>query len=626
MCIPTGGPDLGLGDTGNGDLPVPVGSFAWGQFLGTLASALGPAGQYLGHMLGAAAQAADNDWIAGSESGMVKLNYESGATEIVWGGDLDPAMLEAYGVSWTSNGGLQSTREPGDLPAGLPDAAWTKAPDGKLVPQPDGMTPPPIPMVAQGPVGTPMVPLFDFLSPNDPEQIWSNLPAGSAQETSSLAGSADLLTNHEFGDMLASYPDERRSTVFQDPPGAEGRSSSSVGGYDSSGSPIAPPERLDAPAAPANPSGERSTQPSPLSTLQSLYGGSKASVPAVPDDLFLSQLDWGYGGMSPSDASSAGGMVGYTAADIVSGPAHVSAPERWDVWLGEGVETSGRWVPNPFLGATRDLWSTWFQYKGVEAGVSLPFAVAATGALNLGIMVNDVLNIPTLGYFAWDKLREGKQGAALEALLAVAGALGVVGELWAGAKVLSAASNARGPGGPRTTKYANNYPPPAWPVKNLRYGDPRLVTQSAPSSCNAAATQMVAKAAGVDNVVNESSLVSEVREATGNPRIALGDGGIDSREIVEAANALEAEAGTAGGQSWITDARQLESLKDEIDRIGANGPWVAEMKGNGTYHSVTVFGMDAVGDVVVFDPAGYAYEMTLADFEAMWYDQFITRR
>jgi hypothetical protein len=287
-------------------------------------------------------------------------------------------------------------------------------------------------------------------------------------------------------------------------------------------------------------------------------------------------------------------------------------------------------VPNFFKHVNKELWGSWGKYSGADAVLTFPFVLAASGAIFLPQAINDIPNIPSLFARAYSEADQANWGRAFEAAGDALGALGILGELSAGAEALSVesnVSNARGPGGPRTTRYnASDPSPPAWPVKNLRYNDPRIVTQSAPTSCNAAATEMAAQAAGVDGVVNESSILREIRETTGNPRIALGRGGIDNAEIVEAANALEHNASIMDGQSWMTDARQLDNLEDEINRIGTNGPWVAEMKYNGAHHSVTVVGMDAVGDVMVLDPAGYAYEMTLADFEAAWYDQFISRR
>jgi hypothetical protein len=303
----------------------------------------------------------------------------------------------------------------------------------------------------------------------------------------------------------------------------------------------------------------------------------------------------------------------------------------------QGTFKDGRWVPNYFKAINQDLWTGWGKSSGAEAVLTFPFVLAMSGAIFLPQAVNDIPNIPTLLMTSLNDLAYGDYAKSLEAGGDALGAIGMAGELVEGVAALRSAEEAvttfdagvskpSRPGGVRPTVYNSNlFGRPSWSVKNLR-PHPDVVVQSAQSSCNAAGAQMVAKAAGIDKFVNESAILSYLRTSRNEPRIATGLGGIDSREVVEAANFLDPGAGSSGELSWATDARLPGNILNEIDRIGANGPWVAEIETTEAYHSVTVLGIDSFGDVSVLDPAGYAYEMTVAEFENVWNGSYIARR
>ncbi|MFS8068302.1 MAG: hypothetical protein ACMG6S_18250, partial [Byssovorax sp.] len=559
------------------------------------------------------------------KSKFVRLEFESGAIVTMNAADIDSAVLAAYGYSYNSVDGLMSTHSIFDDSTGLPSGPkWTLR-DGVL-------TRPSTTSVTGEVVGN----------------VVLEIPSGAG----ALAGSASLLSKQEFDKLLASYPDERLAQAeinirVQVPSGSspqqqadiilaaiqaalDGKPDASTGvsgtdtsssGASFSGGSSGTPSELAAERARSH--SERVTQAD--TAQQSEYTANQAAKDAARWALIDQN-------MSQSGAASANGTGSGPGVPAAPGydPGDVAASEQPGIFAHQGFSNDGRIVPNIFKVVNQDLWTGWGKSSGAEAVLTFPFVLAMSGAVFLPQAVNDIPNIPTLLATALTEWDHGNWGKAAEAAGDGLAAAGMLGEFVAGAEALSlegAASNVRGPSGPRTTRYdANNPSPPAWPVKNLR-NDPRVVIQSAPSSCNAAAAEMVAGAAEMDHVVNEASLLSEVREMTGNPRIALGQGGIDSAEVVAAANTLEAEAGTAGGQSWAVDTRQLADLQAEIDRIGANGPWVAEIEWTGNvYHSVTVVGRGAVGDVIVLDPAGYAYEMTLANFEEGWNGTFISRR
>jgi hypothetical protein len=260
------------------------------------------------------------------------------------------------------------------------------------------------------------------------------------------------------------------------------------------------------------------------------------------------------------------------------------------------------------------------------AGVLFPFVWAASSALSIPQAINDIPNIPTLAGWALQQAAQGNWGNAFEAGIDALGALDMLDGLLEVAK----ASGRIRPGGPQPANKTAN--PPNWPVKDLDRNDPRVVLQSEPHACAAASTEMVARAHGVEDIVNQPSILADVRESMKDP--LLGDTkGITADELTDAANSLEQRAGFPAndGKSWVCDGRLLDNLQDEVDRISADGPWTADIKytapsGRDTWHQVTVLGLDAAGDIEILDPAGYSYKMTLADFENWWYDTYITRR
>jgi hypothetical protein len=269
-------------------------------------------------------------------------------------------------------------------------------------------------------------------------------------------------------------------------------------------------------------------------------------------------------------------------------------------------------------------------------------------------MVNDIPNIPSLAAFAIGKADEAEWGAAFEAFGDAASALGIAGEFMAGAEALSSANNMSpvdavqsGPrvdvaqSGPRAaTRTGRDWGPPAWPVKNLRHGDPRVVIQTWKNSCAAASCEMVARIAGVDEVVNEASLLTEIAEMNNNAEVALRDTevgihrGLFSVDVEAAANSLEVESAIADGKRWVYDVAEPANAADvgrTVDQVAADGPFIAntsykDASGAVTQHAVVVLGRDAAGDIMVLDPAGYAYEMAPAEFFDAWNFYYINRK
>jgi hypothetical protein len=600
--------------------------------VGALASG-GAGGQFLANTL-AGAEAGNTDWVAHAKSERVELELESGAIVTVNAADTDASLLAAYGLSYDNLDGVMSTRSIFDSSTGVLSGREWSLHDGVL-------TPPSIPSVTGEIVA------------------WQELP----QAAMALAGSASLLANHAFDDLLASYPDERltdNGTVIHTQTEVPFDATSDQVGLAIANAVVAALLKASAagPSSAGSSSAASGTSSSHANDLaaeherkysegvaqadaaqQSEYKANQTAKDAARQD----RVDQIMSRMGSANASGGGqgpagsAAPGYGPGDgLASGQPGANVPtasgtgdQGQGIFDRQGFSNDGRVVPNIFKVINQDLWTGWGKSRGAEAALTFPFVLAMSGAVFLPQAINDIPNIPSLLATALTEWDNGNWGKAAEAGGDALGAAGMLGEFVAGADALSiegGVSNARGPGGPRTTRYdPNNLSPPAWPFKNLR-NDPRIVTQSAPSSCNAACAEMVARAAGVDEAVNESSVLTYLREESGNPRIGAAEGGIDRQEIVDAANALEQDAGTAGGQSWKGDDRLLANLLDEVNRVSANGPWSAEMETEATYHSVTVLGIDAAGDVMVLDPAGYAYEMNLDDFDVAWNGRFIFRK
>jgi len=491
MCIPTGGPYI---DYGDGSGPAPVGSIAWGQFLGQLGEA-GFGGQFGAYLLSGGG-AGNEDWVAHGTSEFAQINTESGATVIVNAADLSPDVLAAYGYTYNPQDGLVSSRGPGELPAGLPDGyAWAMTSDGELVPQaeivlPPGVTPPGMPPMAI-PVVTGEV--LGFVE--------------------SLVDSGTLLTNRGFDDTLATYPDVRLAAgdPQQEAPQQPGAP------------PVPPGEieykfyRTDAgfvlevpPGAPYAPNGDviyepgdvsdeetstnvpsiakpdkdapEQTQPSLLSKLQDMYSGTPSPPPEISAEALAAELGFSGGG-TPSGGQAppngpGGGAPGPGVGDIVVGPTGYGDGEivvgpPGPPWSGniegepvgaptaswtdaQGLAIDGRWVPNFFKHVNKELWAAWGKYSGFDAAISFPFVAAASGAVILPQAVNDILNIPTMAWRSLDNLFKGlgsvddvgegrppdygKLSDGVVGLAETAEAALVLDEFAAGAKALSEAS------------------------------------------------------------------------------------------------------------------------------------------------------------------------------------------
>lgn len=149
-------------------------SYAWGKLL----EPLGSGGVYLSQVLAASARASGNDWIAHSTADKIQLTYESGATVEMNAADADPAMLAAYGYAYSDDFGVYSTRKDSEPHSeqksnGL---GWTRV-NGTLVP--------------------------NVLVP----EVTGQVVGWALDAAVPFAGSASVLTNPAFDDLLASNSD-----------------------------------------------------------------------------------------------------------------------------------------------------------------------------------------------------------------------------------------------------------------------------------------------------------------------------------------------------------------------------------------------------------------------------------
>ncbi len=628
MCIP------GVDSSGNeATFGAAAGSFAWGKAF----EGLGPVGAYVSQILTANAKASDSDWIAHSRSDKIRLEFASGNTLVLDAANVDPAVLAAYGLSFNSVDGVVSTRSRLDSGEGVlsgPD--WTLK-DGVL-------KPPPTTSVTGEVLGNSLLEI--------PESAFA------------LAGSGSLLANAAFDGVLGlSIPDERLASRITAQLGSAATSVTDAPPVvftqvegDPTGD-LSVERRTN--ASRINSSGNAPAAGSELSSsyanemaaerARNLAGGfAQAEVAqqaeyvanqAAKDAAKWSRIDQDMSQVGAASASASGpapavpAAPGYGPADVLANEQPTPGVSAADVQPGyfsrQGVFKDGRWFPNVIKPINQAVWAAWGKSHGVEAALTLPFVLAMSGALALPQAFNDIPNIPTLILHGLVEADMGHPLDALEALGDGFFALGILGEAAQGVRALSEAAgavdNVHGPGGVRPKKYNPDlFGPPKWEVKNLRpHGD--VVVQSAKTSCNAASAEMVARLSGVDEAVTEEAILSYLREKYDNPRIALGDGGIDGVEVAEAANHLDPAAGSEEGLTWVSRSAVSKGIA-EINRIGANGPWVAEIQTSDVWHAVTVVGRDGIGDLVILDPAGYRYEMTVAEFTRVWNGDFLARQ
>jgi hypothetical protein len=626
MCVP--GIDS---STSTAEIAGAAGSYAWARAFG----ALGPAGNYISQLLMANKTAAESDWIAHSRSDEIKLEFKSGNTVTMNAADADPAILAAYGWGYDNDSGVLSTRIFFDSGEGVLSGSDLILQDGVLTPPPIGVIP-----------GS-MVELPD--------------------DAVALAGSASLLTKKDFPDARLAENEKWVKGGFVDDYGVQWTTLHLVSdtgtllftrGWPTADFPVS------SNATPAVPPGSGTASSTSNSFANDLaeeharnYSAGVAQADAAQQSEYTSNLAAkdaanqsridqnmaasasGTGsapgvpaapGYGPADVAASGQpgqgvppAPGYGSGDVAANGQPVSGGSETGgqsgIFARQGFSKDGRIVPNIFKVINQDLWTDWGKSHGAEAVIMFPFVLAMSGAVFLPQAVNDIPNIPTLLATALTEWDNGNPGKALEAAGDGLGAVGMLGELAAGAEAFSDVSQVTSNGSQATETWAGVYKDPWNPINEVT-GSSRIAAQ-APAECGLVCGETMMRGSGV----TAEDLLTELGDLWGSD-------GVRPDELETAMNALDPKfvLDPTIEKPYYFDASTIEEVTAaDIQNLHESGDWIAGIKGtNGSPgHAVMVEGLSPSGNVLILDPIGAReYEVTLEEFSAAWTRSGIFRR
>jgi filamentous hemagglutinin len=130
-----------------------------------------------------------------------------------------------------------------------------------------------------------------------------------------------------------------------------------------------------------------------------------------------------------------------------------------------------------------------------------------------------------------------------------------------------------------------------------------VVTQFNNLACGSACGEMLLKGHGID--VSQQAIAGLAKTPT------------DPETLASALNAFDTGAGQwVGGGAYVPGA----DLAQTVNALNSTGSWSAMIyrQGAAMGHFVVVDGYNAMGNLLIRDPAGKSIEMTLTDFLEVW--------
>ncbi|MFO0759487.1 MAG: zincin-like metallopeptidase toxin domain-containing protein [Byssovorax sp.] len=429
MCAPY----VDLGDSGGGS--AEMGSAAWGKMLGVLASA-GSGGEFLANEL-SAAHAGNEDWIARQKQEEVKFFTDGKKWVTMNAADLPPEMLAAYGYKYDPIYGVEPLDYDNPHLGQSVASPWVRGSDG------------------------------DLWAPSVTGEVVDGSLIEIPPAAGYLAGSASLLTNHEFDDLRPPRLDER---LAQDVPvGGIGVAVPSDATPQQIGDAVvkallggipapAPVPGLGSGSPNAAPRTSTSYDPGLVEEQTRSYSDGAAQADAAQQgeydekvasrweqaDQLLSRLDSANADAGPQaiGSSGPGDVPGSSPGSGQGDPMDPAAPgaggQRPGLFDQQGFFNDGRVVPNIFKVINQEIWRAADKSSGVEYAITYPFVMAMSGALFLPQAINDIPNIPSLLAAAMVETDHGNYGKALEAGGDAVSALGIAGEIAEGFGALGA--------------------------------------------------------------------------------------------------------------------------------------------------------------------------------------------